>query len=164
MNWFKKHKILTGIIAFFLLVGIVSAAGGGTDTSTSTNSNSTPASSETTETAETKPAEKKEPEVPAEYKSALAKADTYANTQHMSEKALFEQLTSEFGEQFSKEAAQYAIDNVETDYNANALAKAKTYQETQNMSPAAIRDQLVSEYGEQFTATQADYAIKNLNN
>ncbi len=161
-NWFGRHKILTGIIGFFLLVGIVSAAGGGTDTNTSTDT--TPANSETTQTAETKPAEKQEPDVPAEYKAALAKADTYANTQHMSEKGLYEQLTSEYGEQFSKEAAQYAIDNVETDYNANALAKAKTYQETQNMSPAAIRDQLVSEYGEKFTAAQADYAIKNLNN
>ncbi len=160
-NWFGRHKILTGIIGFFLLVGIVSAASGGTDTNTSTNS--TPSNSETTQTAETKPAEKQEPDVPAEYKSALAKADTYANTQHMSKKGLYDQLTSEYGEQFSKEAAQYAVDNVETDWNANALAKAKTYQETQNMSPAAIRDQLVSEYGEQFTAAQADYAIKHLN-
>ncbi len=159
-NWFAKHKILTGVIGFFLLVGIVSAASG-SDTNTSTTS--TPANSETTRTAETEPAEKQEPDVPAEYKSALAKADSYANTQHMSKKGLYDQLTSEYGEQFSKEAAQYAVDNVETDWNANALAKAKSYQETQNMSPAAIRDQLVSEYGEQFTAAQADYAIKHLN-
>lgn len=161
-NWFGRHKILTGIIGFFLLVGIVSAAGGGTDTDTSNNT--TPANSETTQTAETKPAEKQEPDVPAEYKSALAKADSYANTQHMSKKGLYDQLTSEYGEQFSKEAAQYAVDNVEADWKANALAKAKSYQETQNMSPAAIRDQLVSEYGEQFTAAEADYAIANLNN
>ena len=161
-NWFGRHKILTGVVGFFLLVGIISAASGGTDTNTSTSS--TPTNSETTQTAETKPAEKQEPDVPAEYKSALAKADSYANTQHMSKKGLYDQLTSEYGEQFSKEAAQYAVDNVETDWNANALAKAKSYQETQNMSPAAIRDQLVSEYGEQFTAAQADYAIKNLNN
>lgn len=160
-NWFGRHKILTGVIGFFLLVGIISAASGGTDTNTSTSS--TPTNSETTQTAETKPPEKQEPDVPAEYKSALAKADSYANTQHMSKKGLYDQLTSEYGEQFSKEAAQYAVDNVETDWNANALAKAKSYQETQNMSPAAIRDQLVSEYGEQFTAAQADYAIKHLN-
>lgn len=82
----------------------------------------------------------------------------------MSKKGLYEQLTSEYGEQFSKEAAQYAVDNVKADWNANALAKAKSYQETQNMSPAAIRDQLVSEYGEKFTAAEADYAIANLNN
>ena len=81
---------------------------------------------------------------------------------HMSKAGLLNQLTADFGEQFSKEAAQYAIDNVDADWNENALKKAITYQETMNMSPAAIRDQLTSEYGERFTASQADYAIKNL--
>lgn len=159
-NWFGRHKILTGIIGFFLLVGIVSAASGGTDTNTSNNS--TPANNETSQTAETKP-EKQEPAVPAEYKSALTKAEQYSNTMHMSKQGIYEQLTSEYGEKFSKEAAQYAVDNVKADWNANALAKAKSYQETQNMSPAAIRDQLVSEYGEKFTAAEADYAIAHLN-
>jgi len=81
----------------------------------------------------------------------------------MSKKGLCDQLTSEYGEQFSKETAQYAVDNVKADWNANALAKAKSCQETQNMLPAAIRDQLVSEYGEKFTAAEADYAIAHLN-
>lgn len=104
-----------------------------------------------------------EPDVPAEHESALAKADSYANNQYMSKKGLYEQLTSEYGEQFTEEAAQYAVDNVEADWNANALEKAKSYQENQNMSPAAIRDQLISEYGEQFTESEADYAINHLN-
>jgi hypothetical protein len=101
--------------------------------------------------------------IPAEYKSALNKANTYANTQSMSKKRVYDQLVSEYGEKFSVEAAQYAIDNVQADWNANALAKAKSYQEQQNMSPARIRDQLVSEYGEQFTPEEAEYAITNLN-
>ncbi len=81
---------------------------------------------------------------------------------HMSKAGLYNQLTSEYGEQFSAEAAQYAIDNVQADWNANALKKAKDYQDTMDMSPEAIRDQLVSEYGEQFTAEEAEYAIANL--
>jgi len=103
------------------------------------------------------------PDVPAEYESALSKAGTYANMMHMSKAGLFDQLTSEYGEQFSAEAAQYAVDNVLADWNANALAKAKTYQDDMSMSPAAIHDQLTSEYGEQFTVSEADYAIANLN-
>ncbi|MEG1516704.1 MAG: Ltp family lipoprotein, partial [Raoultibacter sp.] len=71
-------------------------------------------------------------------------------------------LTSENGEKFTAEAAQYAIDNVVADWNANALAKAKTYQDQMSMAPAAIHDQLTSEYGEKFTAEEADYAIANL--
>ena len=103
------------------------------------------------------------PAVPVEYSSALTKADIYANQMHMSKAGLYDQLVSEYGEQFSAEAAQYAVDNVQTDWNANALAKAKTYQNEMAMSPAAIHDQLTSEYGEQFTVEEADYAIANLN-
>ncbi|MCU1544942.1 MAG: hypothetical protein JWP30_42 [Homoserinimonas sp.] len=108
-------------------------------------------------------AEPAAPAVPVEYMSALNKADSYANMMHMSKAGLFGQLTSEFGEQFSPEAAQYAVDNVQADWNANALAKAKSYQDSMSMSPAAIHDQLTSEYGEQFTGPEADYAIQNLN-
>lgn len=100
---------------------------------------------------------------PAEYKSALNQADGYANRMHMSKKGLYDQLVSEYGGQFSAEAAQYAIDNVVADWNANALQKAKDYQDRMSMSPAAIHDQLTSSYGEQFTVAEADYAIKNLN-
>lgn len=103
------------------------------------------------------------PAVPAEYKSALNKATSYVNTMHMSKKGVYDQLVSEYAEKFSPEAAQYAIDNVKANWNANALAKAKNYQGQMNMSPAAIRDQLVSSYGEKFTEAEADYAIQNLN-
>ena len=81
---------------------------------------------------------------------------------HMSKAAIYDQLVSEYGEQFSEEAAQYAIDNLVADWNANALATAESYQETMSMSPSAIYDQLVSEYGEKFTAEEAQYAIDNL--
>jgi hypothetical protein len=97
-----------------------------------------------------------------EEKNALIKAETYSETMHMSKEGIYDQLTSEYGENFSKEAAQYAIDNMKADWNANALAKAKTYQETMNMSKNAIYDQLVSSYGEKFTKEEAQYAIDHL--
>ena len=81
---------------------------------------------------------------------------------HMSKQAIYDQLTSEYGEQFPADAAQYAVDNLNADYKQNALEKAKTYQDNMNMSKSAIYDQLVSEYGEQFTAEEAQYAIDNL--
>jgi len=115
------------------------------------------------ETPEEKPAPVKDATVPAEYKSALNKATTYANTMNMSKQGVYDQLVSEYGEKFSTAAAQYGIDNMKANWNANALAKAKTYQDTMNMSPAAIHDQLTSEYGEKFTKAEADYAIQHLN-
>jgi len=72
---------------------------------------------------------------------------------------IYDQLTSEHGEKFPAEAAQYAIDNLQWDYKENALKKAKQYQDMMNMSTDAIRDQLVSEHGEKFTAEEAEYAI-----
>ena len=106
--------------------------------------------------------EKVEEEVPKEYKSALRKAKVYSDTMSMSKAGLYDQLTSEYGEKFSDEAAQYAMDNLEADWNKNALKKAKVYQETMAMSPSAIYDQLVSEYGEKFTEEEAQYAVDNL--
>lgn len=106
--------------------------------------------------------EQKNESVPTEYSNALRQAETYSSVMHMSKKGIYDQLTSEYGGQFSAEAAQYAVDNVKADWNANALAKARSYQDTLAMSPAAIHDQLTSEYGEQFTQEEADYAIANL--
>lgn len=81
----------------------------------------------------------------------------------MSKAGVYDQLISEYGEKFTAEEAQYAVDNVQADWNKNALKKAKSYQETMAMSPSAIYDQLISEYGEKFTEEEAQYAIDNLN-
>lgn len=101
---------------------------------------------------------------PIEYQNALKKAETYSSIMHMSKSKIYDQLTSEYGEGFTKEAAQFAMDNLEADWKANALAKAKSYQINMNMSKKRIYDQLTSEYGEKFTKEEAQYAIDNLEN
>lgn len=101
-----------------------------------------------------------EKEPTTEEKNALKKAETYSNSLHMSKQGIYNQLTSSI-EGFTKEAAQYAIDNIEADWNKNALEKAKTYQTSMNMSSKAIYNQLVSSV-EGFTKSEAQYAIDNL--
>lgn len=103
-----------------------------------------------------------EPKVSKEYKNALKKAENYAEIMHMSKKAIYNQLTSEYGEHFPADAAQYAIDTLEWDYKENAYEKAKDYQDTMSMSINSIKEQLTSEYGEQFTEEEAQYAIDKL--
>ena len=131
---------------FWIVIAVVvvaiaggAAGGGGTQEKTAdiapADSASSSAASSTSATEEA--AVKEEPEVPTEYTSALKKAQSYSDTMHMSKAGLYDQLTSEYGEQFSAEAAQYAVDNVNADWNANALAKAKSYQDTMSMSPEA---------------------------
>lgn len=106
--------------------------------------------------------EPKKDSVPREFKAALKKAELYAETMSMSKAGIYDQLTSEYGENFPAEAAEYAIDNIEFDWKEIALKKAEMYAESMSMSDAAIYDQLISEYGEKFTKEEAQYAIDNL--
>jgi hypothetical protein len=152
-NWFAKHKVLTVIISFVVLGIAIGAASSGSNGAT-TNT--------TADTAAPKAKEEKS-NVPAEYISALTQADSYANMMHLSKQGVYDQLTSQYGGKFSAKAAQYAIDNVKSDWNVNALAKAKDYQKQQSLSPSAIHDQLTSAAGEKFTTVEADYAIAHLN-
>jgi hypothetical protein len=156
----RKHKVMLSIaLGLFILfcVGVLAAA------PAPEQSKKPVSKTQATTVPEPKEAPKKEePSVPTEYKSALSKAESYAKTMHMSKQGVYDQLVSEYGEKFTPAAAQYAIDNIKADWNANALAKAKDYQNMQHMSPAAIHDQLVSQYGEKFTVAEADYAIQHL--
>ena len=57
---------------------------------------------------------KKEAEaaLPAEYRSALRKAESYSKNMHMSKMGIYDQLVSEYGEKFTEEEADYAISNL----------------------------------------------------
>lgn len=182
-NWSKIAKIvITAFIAMIVFVGCI----GGSSNSNSTNTNQNKkevkvdtskedkkkeeeAKADTSKEDEEKKEEvkidtskKDEENISIEYKNALKKAQMYSDSMSMSKVGLYNQLTSEYGEKFPAEAAQYAIDNVNADWNNNALQKAKSYQEEMAMSKDAIYDQLTSEYGEGFTPEEAQYAIDNL--
>lgn len=159
-NWIARHEALT-VVLLLVAIGIIgSFIVAGTSINSFTN-NTTSSTSDETEQEEVN---ENEPDIPAEYESALSQADSYANNLHMSKQGVYDQLVSEYGGQFKVAAAKYAIENVVADWKENALVKARDYQDTQHLSPAAIHDQLTSEYGENFTQAEADYAIRHLNN
>lgn len=163
---FYKKWWVWAIVIIICIIGIANSGskdnstGTSTTTEVQTSSEATSQSGETSITDSTSQADESN-KIPTEYKSALNKAKTYSESMHMSKQGIYNQLTSEYGEKFSAEAAQYAIDNLQADYNKNALEKAKSYQKM-DMSPSAIHDQLISEYGEQFTEEEANYAIAHL--
>lgn len=99
------------VIAFF----VIGRAGNGDSTTTDSATTGTGQKiSQKQNTESYAPVEEKvEADVPTEYKSALRKAKTYSDTMNMSKVGLHDQLTSEYGEKFTAEAAQYAIDNLE---------------------------------------------------
>lgn len=158
---------------------IIAALGGGDETegddqvvptvSIDETADSTTAQSEDAESEP--PAEEKEPAQPApageenvsrEQKSALRAAEHYLDTMPFSKEGLYEQLTSEYGNNYPDEAARYAVENVQADWNEQALKSAKNYLEIMPMSDNELFEQLTSEFGEKFTPEQAQYAIDNL--
>ena len=157
-----KLKIVVGVVVVLL---ILSAIGGRGKSQGNNTSSPAPVATQPTGGTETQTPGETTPDqsVPTEYKNALTKAKVYSDTMHMSKQGIYDQLTSEYGEKFSPEAAQWAVDNLNANYNANALEKAKTYEKTMAMSPSAIHDQLMSEYGDKFTEGEAQYAVDHLN-
>ena len=105
--------------------------------------------------------EEQESNVPKEHAAALKKAESYAKRSNMSKEAIRHQLTSEYGEGFSEEAAAYAIEQIDYDWKENALKKAESYSKTSHMSKQGIYKQLISEHGEKFTEEEAQYAIEH---
>lgn len=130
-----------------------------TEVSVSSTKNSTGTFQRTKEEDNTE--DNKEDDVSIEYENALTQAKMYNQNLSLSKDGLFRQLTSEYGGQFSEDAANYAIEHLDADYKAAALEKAKSYQSGLSMSKNAIYDQLVSD-AEGFTEEEAEYAIEHL--
>ena len=148
LKWLGIGVLLIFVLAYF---------GSQTDTDTTSQV------AVSTESVSVESVEEVVDNTPQEYKNALKKGQSYADTMHMSKQGVYDQLTSEYGEGFPAEAAQYAIDNINVDWKENALKKATSYYEDMAMSKDGVYEQLVSEYGEQFTAEEAQYAVDNLN-
>lgn len=98
----------------------------------------------------------------AEFVKAQKKAQSYSDVMHMSKEGIYQQLISSYGEGFDKDAAKWAVEHINADFNLNALKKAESYSDTMYMSKQGIYDQLVSSYGENFTKSEAQYAVDHL--
>lgn len=161
-NTYVQKKPFYKRVWFWLLaIVVIAVIGGSIGGSNKSATNSTEKSTSTSQASKSSSSEK--PKVSAEFTAALAKANSYASIMSMSKAGIYNQLTSDAGEKFPADAAQYAIDNVKADFNKNALTKAKSYQKEMSMSTDAIRTQLTSDAGEKFTSEEADYAIQHLN-
>ena len=106
-NTYVQKKPFYKRVWFWILVVIVVAVGasmGGKKDDGSKDSSSKASTSQT--------ASSKKSNVHTEYTSPLNKAKTYSNTMHMSKKGLYEQLTSDAGEKFTPDEANYAIQHL----------------------------------------------------
>lgn len=149
-------------VGVLIVLGVAGSCGGDNENDTTpATSSSVDAPAKESEAAPA-PAEEKNDDVPREYKNALRSAETYTKMSGFSYDGLYEQLTSEYGEGYPPEAAQYALDNLDVDWNEQALKAAKNYQKVMPMSDDGLFEQLTSSYGDGFTPEQAQYAIDHL--
>jgi hypothetical protein len=77
-----------------------------------------------------------------------------------SRQGLIDQLSSDYGEQFSVADATVAVDNLDVDWNAQAARSAAAYLSMSGFSCQGLIDQLSSSHGEKYTVSQATYGAK----
>jgi len=83
--------------------------------------------------------------------------------QGFSEQGLLSQLTSSFGDGFSKSDAEFAVKYLNPDWDAQAVDAAQGYlSEGQGFSEQGLLQQLTTTAGAGFTQAQAEYAISDL--
>ena len=94
---------------------------------------------------------------------AIKSAESYLSLTGFSRVGLIDQLTSEYGDQFTEEeasaAVQYLEDNGLVDWNEQAVKSAESYLDLSGFSRQELFDQLTSEYGDGYTAEEAEYAL-----
>ena len=106
------------------------------------------------------------PDASSEEQEALAAAQAEADMYIVSEHLLHELLTNpEYEYGFSQEAAEFAIENVEVDWNEHAyefaaLAREEYPDATDEEIENLLRDE---QGGPQFTDEQTEYAMSQLN-
>lgn len=159
----SRWKLICGVFAVLFIIGMAAPKN---DTKTATQN--TTQTTQTQQKAETPKAEPKKeepkkeatPQVPMEHKMALKAAEQYLRTMPFSKQGLYRQLTADAGNKFPPEAAQYAVDNVKTDWKENAAKAAANYLKIMPMSRDELVNQLTSEAGDQYTLEEAQYGVE----
>lgn len=100
--------------------------------------------------------ETKSTTVSVEQKQALKKAEQYIDIMGFSKEGLKSQLEYDG---FEDDSIEYAVENVDANWNEEALEKAKQYMDLMGFSKEGMRSQL--EY-DGFTDSEIEYAINKL--
>lgn len=168
-NWFLRHKVLTGIGAFFLIVGIASVAGAGSNADKGPDASDSPPSVTQTQSpaATTAPVATKaavtqapKPAAPAEtsgQRNAKRAAKNYLSLTPFSRKGLIQQLSSSAGDGYSVAEATYAVDALHENWRAQAVLAAKKYLSLTPFSRSGLIEQLESSAGDKYTHAEAAY-------
>lgn len=169
-SWPARHKVLTAVLAVLgvltVLGGLGAALGGGTtpaSTSVATRDagetgrgTPDPYPTAVATTAAAKPPAR--PKLTAGQEQAIGAAKDYLNLSGFSRAGLIEQLSSQYGDKFTRADATYAVDYLRVSWRDQAVRSARSYLELSHLSRAGLIQQLSSAYGAGFTRAEATYA------
>lgn len=94
--------------------------------------------------------------------AAIRSAQSYLDFKGFSRQGLIDQLTSEYGDQFSVDDATFAVDSLDVDWNEQAAKTAQSYMEFKGFSCQGLIDQMTSEYGDKFTGDEARHGAESV--
>ena len=165
----KAIKIAGIVVGGFIALSAISAALSTPEKAPAAAPIETPAditdsveSTEPTDPTEPEPAtapEIVEPVFTVSQENAIDSAQSYLDFGAFSESGLIEQLSSEYGEGFSKADAVFAVNHIDVNWNEQAAKSAQSYLDFGSFSRQGLIEQLESEYGEGFTHSQAVYGV-----
>ena len=158
MGWFLKHKVVSAILALFVLVIVAGVAAGPKSKNVSASSVTTKATTAGSTTTSTVAATTSTT-VSLLEQNAIQAAQQYLSLESgFSQAGLIQQLSSSAGDGYPLAVATAAVDSLNVDWNAQAVLAAKAYLKTAPFSCSGLEQQLDSSSGSQFTAAQATYA------
>lgn len=151
------------VLGFFVVVGLAAGGGGTTaapSTSSSASTPATPASPATPSTPDAAeapaPPAPEAPQLTVSQENAIDKAEDYLSFAAFSKSGLVQQLKFEG---FSTADANFAVANIEVDWNEQAAKKAEDYMNMSSFSRSGLIAQLKFEG---FTPAQAAYGAKSV--
>lgn len=160
--WLWPVVAVAGVVVFgFIVIVGLAAAGGGGSTATPSTSTTSSAPSAPIPTLEptpepTVPAAPAAPQMTVSQENALAKAEEYLDYTAFSKSGLVKQLKYEG---FSTADANFAVANIQVDWNEQAAKIARNYMDQSSFSRSSLINQLKYEG---FTAAQAAYGAKSV--
>src|SRR5690348_3701511 len=113
-------------------------------------------------TATVAPKPKPAPQLTAGQEQAIGAAKDYLTLSGFSRIGLIKQLSSAYGDGFSKADATFAVDYLHVNWKEQAVRSAKDYLATTHFSRAGLIDQLSSQYGDGYTRAEAVYAANKV--
>jgi hypothetical protein len=94
-------------------------------------------------------------------RQAIGSAQDYLRSMPFSKAGLIHQLSSRYGEGFSRADSVYAVNHIRVSWKAQAVRSARQYLRSMHFSCSGLIHQLESRYGEQFLHWQAVYGARH---